>query len=151
MITSYGSLLGLSFHERIDLDVFLSNADDYLKFFITPNKKCCFFQNFAYTQDIFAAFSSILMRIYLNLCFDFFSYLDLKLIDQRKIRDVILKQGHYLFASFWHEVNIDFFYEFFDIFDKHNLSCCFKNSERKLEFGPYHPSSFDATLTIIGL
>ena len=144
-------MLGLSFHERIDLEVFLSNADDYLKFFITPNKKCCFFQNFAYTQDIFAAFSSILIRIYLNLCFDFFSYLDLKLIDQRKIRDVILKQGHYLFASFWHEVNIDFFYEFFDIFDKHNLSYCFKNSERKLEFGPYHPSSFDATLTIIGL
>ena len=44
-----------------------------------------------------------------------------------------------------------FFNEFFDIFDKHNLSYCFKNSETKLEFGPYHPSSFDATLTTIGL
>ena len=72
MITSYGSLLGLSFHERIDLDVFLSNADDYFIFFITPNKNFLFFQNFTYTQDIFAAFSSILIRTYLNICFGFF-------------------------------------------------------------------------------
>ena len=60
VITSYGSLLGLSFRERIDLHVFLSNADDYFKFFITLNENCVFFPKI-----------SLIHRIYLQLFHQF--------------------------------------------------------------------------------
>ena len=51
------SRLGLNADERLYLDVFLSNADDYHRFFCIKNDKCCYFQYFSYTQEIFAAFS----------------------------------------------------------------------------------------------
>lgn len=77
--------------------------------------------------------------------------MDLNLKDERKIADLILKYENHLLSKFRHEVNIDFFNEFFDVLDQHNMSFCYKNSAQKLEFGPYYPSSFDTTRTIISL
>ena len=88
------------------------------------------------------------MRIYLNLCVDVFSYLDLNIFDNRKVRELIFKHGHMLIARFWHETNLDFFYEFLDNFNKFSLSFCFKNSARKPEFGPYYPHAFDITFSV---
>ena len=47
-----------------------------------------------------------------------------------------MTQSHFFLARFWHEVNIDFFYEFFDVFDQYNSSYCFRNSYNKGKFGP---------------
>ena len=79
-VTSYGSiLLGLDSSYICDLEVFVSNADDYFKFFNLKNAHCSYFALFSYPEELFAAFSSILMRIYMNLSLKFFSYLDLNI------------------------------------------------------------------------
>ena len=120
-VTSYGStLLGLDSNYICDLDVFVSNADDYFKFFNLKNAHCSYFALFFYPGEIFAAFLSILMRIYVNLSLNFFSYLDLNICDEQKVRNIIMTQSHYFLTRFSHEVNIDFFYEFFDVFDQYN-------------------------------
>ena len=71
-VTSEGTaLLRLSSDTVCDLDVFVSNADDYFKFFKIKNDFCSYFALFSYPEEIFAAFSSILTRIYVNVCLKF--------------------------------------------------------------------------------
>ena len=85
----------------------------------------------------------------MNVSLKFFTNLELNLNDERKVRDIIMMQSLFFLARFWHEVNIDFFYEFLDNFDEYNLSYCFGNSSRKPEFGPYYPAAFDTTISVI--
>ena len=93
-MTSYGtSLLGLSFDTVCDLDVFVSNADDYFKFFQVKDDFCSYFALFSYPEDIFAAFSSILIRIYINVSIKFFNDLDVNITDETKIRGIIMTQS----------------------------------------------------------
>ena len=108
-----------------------------------------FFQSFEYATDVFCAFSSILIRIYLNITFPFFSWILTNMCDQKKIVNIILKHGHFLLSKFWHEVNISYFYEFFDLFDTVNLSFCYQNIVTKPEFGPYHGPSDLISLQVI--
>ena len=74
VISEGATLLGLSSDQVCDLDVFVSNADDYFKFFNVQNDFCSYFALFHYPEEIFAAFSSILIRIYVNVCLKYFSY-----------------------------------------------------------------------------
>ena len=104
---------------------------------------------FTILKIFFAAFSSILIRIYVKVSLKFFNDLDLNINDERKVIDIIMTQSRFFLARFWHEVNIDFFHEFFDKFDQYNLSYCFRNSSRKPEFGPYYPAAFDTTISVI--
>lgn len=145
------TLLGLNSNFLCNLDVFVSNAADYHKFFKVVSHFCSCFALFSDPEDVFAAFSSILMRIYLNVSFKVFSFLDLSLFDRARIREIIMTQSRFSLAGFRHEVNIDFFYEFFDKFDQYNLSYCFKNSPKQPKFGPYYPTAFDTTFTVIRL
>ena len=57
---------------------------------------------------MFAAFSSILVRIYVNVSLKFFTDLELNLFDEKKVREIIMTQSSFFLARFWHEVNIDF-------------------------------------------
>ena len=149
-VTSLGTtLLGLGCDQICDLDVFVSNDDDYFKFFKVKDDFCSYFALFSYPEEIFATFSSILIRIYVNVSLKFFAELELNIFDEKKVRKIIMTQSRFFLARFWHEVNIDFFYEFFDKFDEHNLSYCFRNSALKPEFGPYYPGAFDTTITVI--
>ena len=149
------TLLGLQSDMIIDLDVFVSKADDYFKYFTLNKKdqKCSFYQELRYIDDIFAAFSSILIRIYLQLSISifskFFSYLNKS--DEYKIKHIIVSEGVFLLGYFWHETNIEFLYELFDKFGHINKSYCYKNKNNKPEFGPYYPSAFDTTLEVIFL
>ena len=52
-----------------------------------------------------------------------------------------MKHGHFLLSKFWHEVNINYFYEFFDLLDTVNLSFCYQTIVTKPEFEPYHGPS----------
>ena len=149
-VTSEGtSLLRLNSDTVCDLDVFVSNADDHYKFFQVKDDFCTYFVLFSNPEEVFVAFSSILIRIFVNVCFKFFNDLDLNITDDSKIRDIIMLQSLAFLARFWHEVNIDFFYEFFDKFDDYHLSHCFRNSSRKPEFAPFYPAAFDTTITVI--
>ena len=58
-VTSDGStLLGLISYQVWNLDVFVSNADDYFKFFKVKDNFCSYFALFSYPEEIFAAFLS---------------------------------------------------------------------------------------------
>ena len=69
--------------------------------------------------------------------------------DQKKVAETIAKHGNFLLSKFWHEVNIDYFYEFFDLFDTVNLSFRYQNIVTKPKFGPYHGPSDLITLKAI--
>ena len=151
------AVLGLTSNYRINLDVFyrinvdVSNADDYSKYFFEKNEKCCYFKA-SIIQKTYLQLSHQFCSEFICICASsFFSYIDLNICDNRRIRNLILNHGCYLFSKFWHETNIDFFYEFFDILEKYKLSFCFKNSVKKLQFGPYYSHAFDKTLTTINL
>ena len=98
-VTSLGTtLLGLGCDQICDLDVFVSNADDYFKFFNVQNNFCSYFALFHYPEEICAAFSSILIRIYVNVSLKFFTDLELNLNDARKVRDIIMTQSLFFLA-----------------------------------------------------
>ena len=92
---AYGTCLGLHNHHRVDLDVFLMNAMQGIGYTINSSK-CCFFQVFTYSQELFAAFSSILIRMYLNCTVKSLSPLlsSVSLADEKKISQIILKHAN---------------------------------------------------------
>ena len=144
-------ILGIDTSNVIDLDVFVAKTDCY--FYLKETNKCRLHQVFSYTQDLFASFSSILLRIYLNVSKTIykkhFNYIQKPFWDQ--IREIINNNGIFLLSYFWHETNIEFFYEFFDKFDKYNKSFFFENNKGKPEFGSYCPSVFTASLEVFFL
>ena len=97
-VCSVGTYLDCSSSYRLDLDVFLLNARDTIGGYTKDSGKCCYFQNFEFARDLFAAFCSVLIRMYLNYtveCFsDFLSRVSLS--DEQKIIQKILKHT-YLF------------------------------------------------------
>ena len=69
--------------------------------------------------------------------------------DQKQIVNIIVKHGHFLLSKFWHEVNINYFYGFFDLLDTVNLSFCYQTIVTKPEFEPYHGPSDLISLQLI--
>ena len=94
----------------------------------------------------FVLFQASYLTVYLNVTFPFFSWILANIRDQKKIVEIIVKYGHFSLSKFWHEVNIGYIYEFFDLFDTVNLSFCYQNIVTKPEFGPYHGPSDLITL-----
>ena len=72
-VCSVGSYLDCSSSDGLDLDVFLLNGDDALGGYTKYDGKCCYFQNFEFARDLFAAFCSVLIRMSLNYKVDCFS------------------------------------------------------------------------------
>ena len=103
---AYGTYLGLDNHHRVDLDVFLMNAMQGIGYTINSGK-CCFFQVFTYSQELFAAFSSILIRMYLNCTVKSLLSLlsSVSLADEKKISQIVLKHANIFLNKFWHETN----------------------------------------------
>ena len=66
------SYLDIKTSDRLDLDVFLLNASDNVRCYTKNNGKCCDFQNFEFARDLFAAFCSVFVRMYLNYTIDYF-------------------------------------------------------------------------------
>lgn len=133
----------------LDLDVFMSKADEYFKYFRLNSKKCSFYQEFRYVDNFFSVFSSHLIRIFLSLTSSSLGDLCMFKSDEYKLLDVIVTEEVFLLTRFWHEINIEYFYEFFDKFKYINRSYCFNIKKDKPEFGPYIQSAFDITLETI--
>ena len=129
--------------------IFLLNADDALGGYTKDNGKCIYFQNFELVRDLFAAFCSVLIRMFLNYTVDCFSDLlcRVTLSDEQKIIQKILNHAYFFLIMFWDETNYEFFYEFFDMFDMVNSSVCYQNVKTKPKLGPYHGPC--CTLSII--
>ena len=55
---------------------------------------------------------------------------------KKKITEIIAKHCRIFLDKFWHANNYQFFFDFFDRFDKVNSSVCFNNFVGKPQFGP---------------
>ena len=66
------------------------------------NVKCCFFQIFAYLQELFAVFSSILIRMYINCTIKSLSSLLslVSLADEKRVMQIISKYANIFLNNF---------------------------------------------------
>ena len=110
----------------------LSNPD-------SSDKKCVNFEVFNFARDLFAAFCGVLVRMYLNYTFEYFSEFisNVRLSDEKSITMKIVNYAYNVLGKFFH-VNHWFFYEFFDLFAKVNGSDCYVVCYNKPKYGPYH-------------
>ena len=88
IVTSDTEYLYITSSDRLDLDVFVNRPS----YFEQPdydliNGKRCYLEYFSYARDLFAAFSAILVRMYLNYTIEYFSELisQVSLSDEGKI------------------------------------------------------------------
>ena len=91
--------LNISSSERIDLDVFLTKPAYFPYYFTESSGKCSDFEVISFAQDLFAAFCSVLVRMYLNITTEYFSDLisQLSLSDEKKVVRKIFTSAHQLF------------------------------------------------------
>ena len=125
------------------------NVERNLINYTEDNGKCCLFQEFQYPQELFAAFSSLLVRMYLNYKSKTLSNLlcQVSLSDEKTMIIIILMSAQKILRMFWYETNYIFFYEFFDMFDTVNCNICYKNFDPKPKFGPYHYAPWSLTVS----
>ena len=111
-VCARGTYLHLNNSHRIDLDVFLLNTGQNLEIYTEDDGNCSFFQIFMFPQELFAAFSALLVRK--NSTIKSFSNLlcQVSLSDERTIIQKIIKHALTFLGKFWHETNYQFFYEF---------------------------------------
>ena len=126
-------------NKLIDLDVFLERPA-YVNYphFPLKNNKCEYFQQLNHAQDLLVWFTSVLMRLYVNIVIKHFSGFisNLSLRDEKFVIEQIFKYATDLMFDFF-RTNYLFFYEFINLFDNVNLSCCYGISQSKQKFGPY--------------
>ena len=85
--------LNISSSERIDLDVFLTKPAYFPYYFTESTGKCSDFEVISFAQDLFAAFFSVLVRMYLNITTEYFSDLisQLSLSVEKKLSERFLR------------------------------------------------------------
>ena len=138
-MTSDTEYLHITSSDRVVLDAFV-NSPSYFEYpdYELINGKCCQLEVFSYARDLFAPFSTVLVRMYLNYTIEYFSELisQVSLFDKGKIIQKIFWFALDLLNKFF-EISYLFLYEFFNVFDEVNSSQCYANDKNKLKFGPY--------------
>ena len=131
------------------LGVFLNQPGYFPYAFSDSGRKCSQHQVFSYAHDVFAAFCSVLIRMYLNIIINFFSTLisNISLVDEKKVIAKILTGAKMLLLRFC-DLNYDFFYEFFGLFSEVNNSNCFVMFSNKLKYGPYNSAKYSLEITV---
>ena len=129
-VCPYGTFLSLNSSYRINLDVFLIDAEDDLYGFTESTKNCSFFQFFHCPEELFVSFSSILIRLFINCVMNVFNFLKVSLADEKKILFLMVKHAKIFLDKFWYTTNHKFFYDFFNQFEDINCSSCFEKSTR---------------------
>ena len=86
-VSRMDNYLDISSSERVDLDVFLNRPAYFPYCFCESPQSCTDHQVISFAQDLFAAFCSVLVRMYLNITIDHFSEImsDLSLADEKKV------------------------------------------------------------------
>ena len=128
--------LNISSSGRIDLNVFLNQPVYFPYYFTEGAGRCSYFEVFSYTRDLFAAFCSVVVRMYLNITTKYFSNLisQLSLSDEKRVIQKIFKFAHQLLHKFF-DIN---YFEIFDLFGQVNASDCYVICSNKPKYGPYH-------------
>ena len=74
IVTSDTEYLHLTSSDGVDLDVVV-NGPSYFEYpdYELINGMCCQLEVFSYARDLFAAFSAVLVRMYLNYTIEYFS------------------------------------------------------------------------------
>ena len=132
MTSSDTEYLHITSSNRVDHDVFVNSPSyfEYLDYELI-NGKCCQLEVFSYARDLFAVFSAVLVRMYLNYSIEYF----LELISQVSLSN----EGKIVRKIFWFpldllhkffEINYLFYYEFFNVFDEVNSSKCYVNDKK---------------------
>ena len=95
--------LDISSSERVDLDVFLNRPAYFPYCFCESPRSCTDHQVISFAQDLFAAFCSVLVRMYLNIATDFFSEImsELILVDEKKVVKKIFTGASLLLHKFF--------------------------------------------------
>ena len=129
--------LNIQSYERVDFDVFL-NKPAYMFSSHCEDAECDDCEVFTYVRDLFAAFSSVFIKLYLNYTVDCFQnpFSQVSLQDESRIikhiffyvRDLLLK---------FHDVDYDYFYEFFDLSGGVNASKFYISRPNKPKYGLY--------------
>ena len=135
--------LDISSSERVDLDVFLNRPAYFPYCFCESPRSCTDHQVIRFAQDLFAAFCSVLVRMYLNITINHFSEIitELSLADEKKVVKKIFSHTSLLLYKFF-GVNYLCFYKFFDLLSQVNCSDCFNICSNKSEHGPYFGQKF---------
>ena len=125
-VNRMGDYLDISSSERVDLDVFLNRPAFFPYCFCESPRSCTDHQVISFAQDLFVAFCSVLVRMYLNITTDHFSEImsDLSLADEKKVVNKIFSSASLLLHTFF-GLNYLFFHELFDLFSHVNDSGCF--------------------------
>ena len=102
--------LNISSSERIDLDVFLNKPTYFPYCHYESIGKCSDFEVFSFARDLFAAFCSVLVRMYLNQTTENFSDLmsQVSLTDEKKMIQKIFSFALQLLHKFFY-INYLFF------------------------------------------
>ena len=108
-VCPYGTFLSLNSSYRINLDVFLIDAEDDLYGFTESTKNCSFFQFFHCPEELFVSFSSILIRLFINCVMNVFNFLKVSLADEKKILFLMVKHAKIFLDKFWYTTNHKFF------------------------------------------
>ena len=135
--------------ESVDFDVFLSQPAYFPYAFSKSDRKCSQHQVFSFAHDLFVAFCSVLIRMYLNITMKFFSTLfsNISMVDEQKVISKIFPGVKMLLFRFC-DLNYDFFYEFFDLFSEVNYSDCFFMFSNKPKYGPYNGAKYGLEITM---
>ena len=131
--------LGLNCNERVDFDVFLRQPGYFpYAFCESSDLKCNQHLVFSYAHDLFMAFCSVLMRLYLNIALKCFETLisNVSLVDENKLITKIVTGAKMLLFRFF-DLNYEFLYLCFDLYSKVNGSDCCVMFSNKPKYGPY--------------
>ena len=135
----------------VDLNVFTSKANDYFHQYSSikynSDWQCMYYRQFSYCDELLCAFCSHLIRIFVNklsLIVNRYFFFE---SSKQEILEVFLREAIYFFCNFIHQFNIEYFHEFFDIFEEVNKSPCY-SVKKEQKFGPYIQSSFDIKVSV---
>ena len=77
---------------------------------------CDYYEEFDMPIDLLLAFTSVLVRMYVNYVLNCLFELDLTLVDQKKLIELVSKHGCGLMYEFFWETNYHFAYDFLENF-----------------------------------
>ena len=122
----------------VDFDVFLPDFHTYYVCLLCGERPHCRRRRvLKHPADLFIVFLSTFARINLSNCYDFFLNVPLTLNQEKYVVSQISNFVRDISFEVW-KLNVNYFFEIFDIFNILNRSCCYqvRPIEKKLKYKP---------------
>lgn len=85
---------------------------------------------------MFISFVGLLISLYLNYLTEYFNKFKLTIREEKDVLEQVIFYASELMFEFF-DTNNNFFFEFLNVFEEFNLSCCYGLSQHKPKSGPY--------------